>query len=74
MSDNAEFIAPKPIMIAVRTIDLSTGRMEGYKEVDHARHEDRVWMSKHLYWALRNQREVQMWEIDSKAALEAMTE
>ena len=46
-----------PIRIITREIE--TGEVESDKIVDHDNHADRVWLSKHCYWAFRNNRSVE---------------
>lgn len=45
-----------PLYIAVLTQTVNDGEIEQQKIIDHNRHEDRVWLGKHSFWAMRNNR------------------
>lgn len=49
--------APLPLM--VRTYLPGTDEIESERVIDHNQHQDRVWLSKHCFWAFRNRRGVE---------------
>ena len=53
-----------PLKIRVVTIDLlDPNNPDQTKEIDHNDHDDRVWLGKHCFWAMRNNREVRTYPI-----------
>jgi len=46
------------LQVNVITADAETGRAEASRVIDHDNHDDRVWLGKHCYWAMRNGRSV----------------
>jgi hypothetical protein len=49
---------PKPNYVAVLTHNSTDGEIEQQRIIDHNRHEDRVWLGKHSFWAMRNSKAI----------------
>ena len=45
------------ILVKVLTTNNDTGEIES-KNIDHNSYDDRKWLGKHCYWAVRNNRTV----------------
>lgn len=46
------------VSVVVTTTDLSSGKSTT-KIIDHNNHEDRVWLGRHAFWAMRNNHSVE---------------
>lgn len=46
------------IRIKVTTVNMDTNEIDSTKVIDHEDHRARVWLSKHCYWAFRNNHSV----------------
>ena len=51
------------VYIRVDTVDLETDE-KTTRFIDHNSHEDRVWLAKHCFWAMRNNRRVTTEPVD----------
>lgn len=58
----------KPLYIAVVTHDADSGEIEQQKVIDHNDKNDRVWLSKHCFWAFRNKKAVTTISVPTKDA------
>lgn len=42
------------------TLNMATNAIYDEREIDHLNHSDRVWLTGHIHWALRNNHGVQL--------------
>lgn len=52
-------------LMCVQTIDMKTGRERPIKTIDHDRSEDRQWLAKHAWWAMRSSQKLVTWPIQN---------
>lgn len=46
--------------VKVCTLHMLSGQIDSIKFIDHANSSDRKWLQTHIFWAMRNQRKIDL--------------